>query len=545
MVDGALQRDRRGHLIVAARSTTAALLPRAVVHLLGPDRIVAGHGERAEHAVAQRPGGQGTQLVGERGRTRRVAGLQHPAQRDEQPAAALVAIGTPGGRTRRGRRVALCDCWPAAARRATPRGRRRAHCPGPAPRRPGTEHRDLTLDELGGGEGCSALPRAGPRASWTAERTSGCGKANAHGCAAVSATSRPRATASSTACTGPPTSPTLAASRATASASPGRRRRRRAAGVVGARRVAVTDQPAERPRRRKRPALVPRPSEPRRARNSSEQRERAAGSACAVRSRRAARAGRRRDPSRSASSRRSPSSRPERRTTIARGDRHDPAQALRQLGAGVVARRQHDQHLVGHQPAHREHERAYRRAVRPVQIVDDEDDGPAALELTSSSSRQVPADRLRRRRCARSRPSSAAPAGPADRAGSPAPDSRAGSRLPRRPPQNRERRLASGVGQELPEERRLADPGRALHRDDPRAALPASPSGARRAASSLRRPTKGSMATSGVVGSPTRAPPRARRRQVSGGGRVLAHRHAVADDNPSISGARDRARCDR
>ena len=52
--------------------------------------------------------------------------------------------------------------------------------------------------------------------------------------------------------------------------------------------------------------------------------------------------------------------------------RDDPAQALRQLGDGVVAHREQHQHLVGHEPAQREDEGAHGRLVRPVQVVDDE-----------------------------------------------------------------------------------------------------------------------------------------------------------------------------
>ena len=109
-------------------------------------------------------------------------------------------------------RVALCHCWPAAARRANA-----SRSSASAPSRAGAAatrwcSTATSPSTSAAAARCSALPRAGPRASWTAERTSGCGKASAHGCAAVSATSRPRATASSTACTGSPTSPTLAAS---------------------------------------------------------------------------------------------------------------------------------------------------------------------------------------------------------------------------------------------------------------------------------------------------------------------------------------------
>ena len=76
--------------------------------------------------------------------------------------------------------------------------------------------------------------------------------------------------------------------------------------------------------------------------------------------------------------------------------RDDPAQALRQLVDGVVAHREQHQHLVGHEPAQREHEGTHGRLVRPVQVVDDEQHRSRRLQLTEQLEQPAPGEeRLR------------------------------------------------------------------------------------------------------------------------------------------------------
>jgi hypothetical protein len=95
--------------------------------------------------------------------------------------------------------------------------------------------------------------------------------------------------------------------------------------------------------------------------------------------------------------------------------RDDPAQALRQLGDGVVAHREQHQHLVGHEPAQREDEGAHGRLVRPVQVVDDEQYRPRRLQLTEQLE-QPAAGEERLRDGWADTAARACPAGPAERA---------------------------------------------------------------------------------------------------------------------------------
>ena len=152
VVHRALQGDRRGHLVIAPAESRTALLPRALVHLLRRVRVVARHRHRAQHAVAQRARGEGAQLLGERRGRHGVAGLQHPGQRDEQPPAALLAVrAQPTGRheVSRGARPLLPRRRPVGEPREVV-GERGVERGGG--RDPVVQHRDLVVDEPGGGE---------------------------------------------------------------------------------------------------------------------------------------------------------------------------------------------------------------------------------------------------------------------------------------------------------------------------------------------------------------------------------------------------------
>ena len=83
--------------------------------------------------------------------------------------------------------------------------------------------------------------------------------------------------------------------------------------------------------------------------------------------------------------------------------RDDAAQALRQLGDGVVAHREQHQHLVGDEPAQREDEGAHGRLVRPVQVVDDEQHRPRRLQLTEQLEQPAAGEKRLRGRLGRHR----------------------------------------------------------------------------------------------------------------------------------------------
>jgi hypothetical protein len=140
---------------------------------------------------------------------------------------------------------------------------------------------------------------------------------------------------------------------------------------------------------------------------------------------------------------------------------HDPPHALRWLG--VVADGEDRQYLVGHQPAQREDERPHRRLVRPVQVVDDEHHRPGRLELAKQLEQAGPGeDRVG---CRRGRRRVQQRLARGSRGARQLPVREQRLRLLAARLKDRDHRRLTCRGKEVLEQRRLPDPGRALHLD--------------------------------------------------------------------------------
>ena len=277
---------------------------------------------------------------------------------------------------------------------------------------------------------CSAARRAGPSPSGTAARTSGCGKDTGHRSRVARRHEQVQLhrLVQRGQRVGDPASRAAAASSAPCRAP---RPPRRARGVAGPPPAALGHQHPERARRGQ---ATPRPYRSTRPGNSSSS-ARACSGLPPVTSRRvrAARAAAASTPSSGGQVAQvvlAQPAQPQHRAAVA-GD--EAAQAVGQQRHGVVAGHHQGQELVGDQPAQREDQRAQRRQVRPVGVVEDEHDAgrrgrarPAPAGPGADGDRVVESGPPRRRRVPRGhlplRPardpagSSGAPAGPAARA---------------------------------------------------------------------------------------------------------------------------------